>query len=673
MGEALAAPASPEHAPASGPVAFGRGLSGVDVLRLQGSAGNAAVSRMLAERRLAREAESGDEAEEESPAAVAVAEPELEEEEESESEEQEDAGEEPPERAEPEESASAPGEEQEDEEEEGGGPIEGMPPQTGEPESMAEEGAEPEADGEHEEAEGGVVARAATATATGRGGASATASAKKGPRGVGSKVGIVAEFGREKAKLRERASTNSRIVTELPFNTRVFITDAVKGGWYEVTLDNGLYGYVSRALIKTNLPEPTSRLHRIEADEFAIDLAQRLYGHRVKPGLDLRFFVNVLEYVNRGSGKRGIYQPDPNDKSRGAWKKIRTRANYMIWVPSGDFAESLKGRVSTGSLTGGAWARTREVIEKVENFAIGGAAFVAGLLTGAGSAIRDLLVGAAQLVSGVWKVLKSLFEGNILRDARRLWDAVTHLNVREIADSWVSRFTEKWTAKDIWDRWKFRGWVAGYAIAEIAMTILSGAGTLAVKLAGKAGKVASKLMGAVRGFTGKLGSVKLPKAVDKVVKSRLMGRQLVSLGLKRSYVRKLDDAERQAAVDALNRWNVSEGGQSQGVTHIIDYAKGGGGAAKDKRLDNLEQYHGAGPFDIKDGSLIPDVTNALRGLIHGGTTKRKDIGKKTIYWVPRTGVPLPPSNSAKGTIIITYDQKFSTFFEGNYRSWTKKT
>ena len=547
-----------------------------------------------------------------------------------------------------------------------------MPPQTGEPESMELDGGEP-ADGGEERAEepaqaepeAGVVARAATATAASRGGSGAT---RKRPRGVGRRVGIIAEFGAEPAKLRERASTNSRIVRALPFNTRVFITDSIKGDWYAVTLETGEYGFVYKKLVKTNLPEPLARLHKIEADEFAIDLAKRLYGRRIRPGLDARFFVNVLNYVNRGDNKRGIYQSDPD----GSWKTVRTRANYLIWVPSGDFAESLHGRVKTGSITGGRWAKTRSAIEKVENYAIGGGAFVAGLLSGAVAAVRDLLTGAAELVSGLWKVLKSLFEGNILRDAKRVWDVVTHLNPREIAESWIARFVERWGAKDIWDRWKFRGWVAGYAIAEIAMTILSGAGTLAVKLAGKAGKVASKLVGAVRDFTGKLGSVKVPKAVDRVVKTRLMGRQLVKLGLRRSYVRKLDEGERQAVVVALNRWNVTPDGTSQGVIHIIDYAKGGGGAAKDKRLTSLEQYHGVGPYNGKDGRLIEKVTNDLRVLMHRHGTQKKVLGKKTIYWVPRDGVQLPPSNSAKGTIIITHDQDFATFFEGNYRSYKKK-
>jgi hypothetical protein len=54
-------------APARAPISLGRGMSPRDVLRLQGSAGNAAVARMLAAR---REEESGGG---ETPAALGVA------------------------------------------------------------------------------------------------------------------------------------------------------------------------------------------------------------------------------------------------------------------------------------------------------------------------------------------------------------------------------------------------------------------------------------------------------------------------------------------------------------------------------------------------------------------------------------------------------------------------
>jgi hypothetical protein len=181
-------------------------------------------------------------------------------------------------------------------------------------------------------------------------------------------------------------------------------------------------------------------------------------------------------------------------------------------------------------------------------------------------------------------------------------------------------------------------------------------------------------MGAVRGFTSKVAASakKLPKKAVTAVKARLMMRQLTKLGLHKDYVDGLSEAEREAVAEALNRWNTTDSGTSQGVIHIIDYAKGGGGAAKDKRLNSLEQYHGAGPFDIKDGRLIAEVTDALRVIIHQQGTVKKDLGAKTIYWAPRAGVSLPPSNSAKGTIIITYNKDFATFFEGNYGSYKKK-
>ena len=480
---------------------------------------------------------------------------------------------------------------------------------------------------------------------------------------------MVAEDGKERAKLRKGPSTESQIITELAFNTRLFITGK-RGDWLYVTTAAGAYGYISDQLVKTNLPEPSAQLYKIAGGDSAIGIAQRYYGGLVKPGEDLRFYVNVLEYVNRGNGPRGVYQPDPNDHSRGAWKHVLTRAGYMIWVPGGQFAQSLKGIVSSGSLTGGAWAKARSAIKAVENFAIGGAAFVAGLLEGALASVRDLLEGVGSLLSMVWKTVKSLFEGNILRDARRVWDMLANLDAKEIAESWIRDFVENWTAEDIWSRWKFRGWVAGYAIAEAAMIVLTSGGTLAVKLAGKAGKLGSRLVGLVKAF-----SSKLPKAAAVAVKSRLLTRQLVKQGLSSAYVKGLTDAEREAAQQALSRWNVVASGKNQGVTHIVDYASGASGAQKTGRLEVLERYNGIGPFDIKDPKLIPEVTNALDALVghpHVHVAHPSDL---TVYWIPRNNLPpaklANPAKGDRGTLILKFQGKYSTFHAAEYRRYLK--
>jgi hypothetical protein len=490
------------------------------------------------------------------------------------------------------------------------------------------------------------------------------------PPTEGTQVGIVSEDNEGKqALLRERPSTNAPAIGPMKFGTRLYIVRR-RGTWYEAVAPGGSRGYVAVALVKTNLPEPGAQLYKIHG-ETALELAQKFYGGESIPGRDARFYVNVLEYVNRGPGRRGIYQPNPGDRSTGAWKNVRTRENYMIWVPSYAFAQTLKGKVSSGSLTGGAWARARNAINAIETFATGGIAFVAGLVEGAVASVKDLLTGAAALVGGVWKTLKSLFQGNIVHDARHVWDVITHLDVKAIAEDWIGNFVRRWNAKGVWDRWKFRGWAAGYAIAETIMIILSGGGALAVKVAGRMGKLGAKLLG----FAKKLADTKVSKAAMGAIKSRVLGRELVKLGLRRRSVIRLNLAQREAIARALARWNLNREGVSQGVIHIIEYAGGKGGAGKSNRLEKLEEYNGIGPFDAKAKDVIPKVTDAVAGLIRGKTVRHRKDGDKEFFWVPRADLPpdkvAHPAKGTKGTIVIKENGKFSTFFNGTHGSYLK--
>ena len=662
-----------------------RALSGIDVLRLQRTAGNAAVARMLHERRVAREEAETAEADTDGGADEAPeGTPAPEEEADDEAPEAEEAAEEPPPRADPPEASATgnAGAAQEEDEGEGGEPLPGEPPQTGPPEEMAA-ATEAEAKDEPEEAPPGhahahhAIARrpappdtnyAPPGSDSGGGSGAAPGGPTHGPPPGGSRVGIVSEDRGEPAKLRKGPSTNSQIIAPLGFNTRVFIT-GTRGDWFYVTTAAGQFGYIYTKLVKTNLPEPSAKLYRIAGGDSAIGIAEHFYGKLVKPGEDLRFFVNVLEYVNRGRGDRGIYQPNPGDHSRGAWKNVLTRSDFLIWVPGGDFAKSLKGIVSSGSLTGGAWARARTVIKTIEDFAIGGAAFVAGLLEGAIGSVKDLLTGLGSLVATTWKIIKSLFQGHILRDAKHLWDTLLHVDAKEIAEDWIHDFVRRWTDEDIWTRWKFRGWVAGYAIAEVAMIILTDGGSLAVKLAGKAGKLGSKLVGFVKDF-----APKVPKSALAAIKSRLLIRKLVKQGLSKAYVKGLSDAEREAVDAALNRWNIVKG-KNQGVTHIVDYASGGAGAQKTGRLEILEKYNGIGPFKIKDPDLIPKVTDALGDLTRDPHVHVANPGDLTVYWIPRNNLEperlANPARSSTGTLILKYQGKYSTFHAAEYRRYLK--
>jgi hypothetical protein len=158
------------------------------------------------------------------------------------------------------------------------------------------------------------------------------------------KVGIVAWDGQPALRLRTSPQTNEEqnILGELPFNTRLQVIKKFPGDWYFVSTTNGDLGYAGSQYIRTDLPEPTARLHRVEAGlaGTAIAIAERYYGTKAQNwGQDLRFYVNVLARVNR------VPVPDTTD----GWRAVHFQAGQVIWVPGQAFAFSLKGIVNSGS------------------------------------------------------------------------------------------------------------------------------------------------------------------------------------------------------------------------------------------------------------------------------------------------------------------------------------
>src|SRR5215217_568653 len=286
-----------------------------------------------------------------------------------------------------------------------------------------------------------------------------------------------------------RQSPDGAIVRRLPFNTSLFVSREVPGDWYFVTLNDGSYGYVFKNYINTNQPEPRATLHRIRSGESALRIVKQYYkGDAISWGQDERFYVNVLVYANQGDGPRGIYKPGGSND----WADTQTREGYLIWIPSLQFAQGLRGKVSSGSISYELWQDVKSAVKAAVEFVVGGAAFIAGLLHGALESVWDLLTGLVDLGEMVWKVVKSLFTGNILSDAEGLWDLVKELDVKQLVAAGLKSFVKKWNDPSLLTRWHFRGWLVGYALAEIAMAFLSGGATM-LKWAGKAGKFAKLL------------------------------------------------------------------------------------------------------------------------------------------------------------------------------------
>ncbi|WP_428261666.1 eCIS core domain-containing protein [Haliangium sp.] len=294
------------------------------------------------------------------------------------------------------------------------------------------------------------------------------------------------------------ARTDPLVVDLLSFNDRVQVLAAYPGNWVHVATDRGTRGYIDRTYIIANPPEPNAWLYRTLPGDTALGIAMRHY-HGVDWGKDNRFYVNVLVHTNRmrNGGDVGLYTADGSS----SWQDAEVKEGYWIWIPSRAFADSLHGALSSGSISYQAKQAGESLL-----------AFMIGYQVGGFDALKDALMDVVDLVGMIWKALQSAFAGDILNDISELWSAITSLDPSEILDAFVQR----WNHPDPWERWRFRGWLIGFAVMliaiEVLMAIFTGGAGNAARWGAKAAKL-GKLMDFLKG----LGAVrKLQSQVHKI-------------------------------------------------------------------------------------------------------------------------------------------------------------
>jgi hypothetical protein len=316
----------------------------------------------------------------------------------------------------------------------------------------------------------------------------------------------------------------STIIRKIPIGTKLFIDKELSGGWYHIALSSGEYGYVDATKVNTRLPDPGAQLYKVQDGQKVIGIAERYYKQFVQPGRDLRFYVNVLEEVNRQGG--GIYRP-PNT----SWKDTQAKAGIHIWIPSAAFANTFDGKLSSGSSVRDALKQAGNVAKTVGNFAVGGASFIAGQLHGALESVWSNLTGIKDLAVMVWDILKSIFTGNLFNDGQNLWNSLTQTNWGDLAQAWLGDFNKKWNNPDLMQKWHFRGWVLGYAAAEIAIAILTAGGATGAKWAGKMSTKAIEVIKKIPGVA-KLASQVSKVPVPAPIKKSLEQLRKIQIGKK---------------------------------------------------------------------------------------------------------------------------------------------
>jgi hypothetical protein len=93
-----------------------------------------------------------------------------------------------------------------------------------------------------------------------------------------------------------------------------------------------------------------------------------VFGDAVADGHDLRYYENVLLYVNRQRGRAGVtgtYQ-DPGVLGGGS-NNVQLLAGHRIWLVSAAYAKALQSVVPDGSLTGGAVAKVKRFVGHIED------------------------------------------------------------------------------------------------------------------------------------------------------------------------------------------------------------------------------------------------------------------------------------------------------------------
>jgi hypothetical protein len=157
----------------------------------------------------------------------------------------------------------------------------------------------------------------------------------------------------------------------LPPATRVFVsgTHPITQQWWYVTAfmpDQIARGYVQQFRVNTDLPEPLAKLHQVKSGDTVERLAAREYASAVRDGHDLRYYENVLLFVNRQRGRVGLtgtYQ-DPGLLGGGA-NNIQLVAGHRIWLVSPAYAHAMEGAVPDGSLTNGVYAKVKRFVQHV--------------------------------------------------------------------------------------------------------------------------------------------------------------------------------------------------------------------------------------------------------------------------------------------------------------------
>ena len=116
--------------------------------------------------------------------------------------------------------------------------------------------------------------------------------------------------------------------------------------------------------------------------------------------------------------------------------------------------------------------------------------------------VKSLWDAVAGLVGIIVDVLVSLFTGEVLSDAKELWEAVSKMtwqDIKEAVGAWADKSEKKLNSNDPWTAGHAHGYLTGYIMAEAAQLLVT-AGTLTAAKGALWGSRLGKAIQGTRGF-----------------------------------------------------------------------------------------------------------------------------------------------------------------------------
>ena len=356
------------------------------------------------------------------------------------------------------------------------------------------------------------------------------------------------------ANLRAGPSTDAELLIHLPFGARVHIVRAQPAwGWYQVRVQDpgeaagASSGFVASHLIWMNPPDPAARLYAIQPGDGlqAVVERHRPYQGYVRTGDDARslamavYLANATDPRTAGSirldedklaearADQGVL--DALDEYRRTLGPIFQSVELVgadpgekrkIWLPGRAYVDGLKASGVMPQRAG--WKNTAIAVAK----GIGG--FAVGMVEGFVKSIVDVFVGIYDLIKSLVGLIVDLVTGAALAAVRELIDTIRDLSIDDLRDlatgvldalagfvvGALDDFLTSWNQPGPYNRWRFRGKVIGYVLAEALMLFFTGATANAAKWLGKLGKVGGKLASIFRKVGGRLADLRPRRAPD---------------------------------------------------------------------------------------------------------------------------------------------------------------